>query len=63
MKARTKREADWQDPIVAEVRAARKALFAAQANSGHPVVTRRSRRASSRAVNTMELPHRRTKTG
>jgi len=24
-----KREADWQDPIVAEVRAAREALFAA----------------------------------
>ena len=76
MKARVKREADWQDPIVAEVRAAREDLFAAaghdirefcrraraaQANSGHPVVTRRSRRAPSRDVNTM--PHRRTKTG
>jgi hypothetical protein len=78
MKARVKREADWQDPIVAEVRAARAALFAAaghdirefcrraraaQADSGHAVVTRRSRRASSPEVSTMELPHRRTKTG
>ena len=73
-----KREADWQDPIVAEVRAAREALFAAaghdirefcrraraaQATSGHTVVTRRSRRTSSPDVSTMELPHRRTKTG
>ena len=77
MKARVKRT-DWQDPIVAEVRAAREALFAAagydieefcrraraaQANSGHPVVTRRSRRPSNSEVSTMGLPHRRTKTG
>jgi hypothetical protein len=34
----------WQDPIVAEVRAARQALFAAaeQDVSGHPVVIRAS---------------------
>ena len=29
MRARVKRDTDWQDPIVAEVRAAREALFAA----------------------------------
>jgi hypothetical protein len=29
MKARVKRETDWQDPVVAEVRATREALFAA----------------------------------
>ncbi len=78
MKARVKRETRWQDPIVAEVRAAREALFAAagydirelcrraraaQANSGHPVVTRRSRRTSTPEVSTTRLPHRRTKTG
>ena len=75
MKARVKRETDWQDPIVAEVRAAREALFAAagydirefcrraraaQADSGHPVVTRRSRRTSRPKVSTMELARRRT---
>jgi hypothetical protein len=78
MKARVKREIDWQDPVVAEVRAAREALFAAagydirefcrraraaQADSGHPVVTRRPRRPSNPEVSTMGLPHRRTKTG
>jgi hypothetical protein len=78
MRARVKRETDWHDPIVAEVRAAREALFAAagydirefcrraraaQANSGHPVVTRRSRRTSRPEVSTMDLPRRRTKTG
>ena len=78
MKARVKREGDWQDPIVAEVRAAREALFAAaghdirefcrraraaQADSGHRVVTRRSRRMSGPGGSTRELPHRRTKTG
>jgi hypothetical protein len=78
MKTRVKRETDWQDPIVAEVRAAREALFAAagydirefcrraraaQANSGHAVVTRRSRRKSRPDVSTMGLVRRRTKTG
>jgi hypothetical protein len=78
MTARAKRETDWQDPIVSEVRAAREALFAAagydirefcrraraaQATSGHPVVTRRSRRTSTTEVNTMGLARRRTKTG
>jgi hypothetical protein len=78
MKARVKRETDWQDPIVAEVRAAREANFAAagydieefcrraraaQADSGHLVVTRRSRRPSNPEVGAMGLPHRRTKTG
>lgn len=78
MRARAKRETDWHDPIVAEVRAAREALFAAagydirefcrraraaQANSGHPVVTRRSRRTARPEVSTMELPRPRTKTG
>jgi hypothetical protein len=78
MKARLKRETDWHDPIVAEVRAAREALFAAagndirefcrraraaQATSGRPVVTRRLRRPSKPEVSTMELPRRRTKTG
>ncbi len=77
MKARVKRETHWQDPIVAEVRAAREALFAAagydirtfcrraraaQAASGHPVVTRRSRRTSRPAVSTAGLPRRRMKT-
>ena len=75
MTTRAKRETDWQDPIVAEVRAAREALFAAagydieefcrraraaQADSGHLVVTRRSRRPSNPEVNTMGVPHRRS---
>ena len=78
MRARVKRKTDWHDPIVAEVRAAREALFAAagydirefcrraraaQANSGHRIVTRHSRRTSKGEVSTMGLPHRRTKTG
>jgi predicted outer membrane protein len=78
MTTRVKRETDWQDPIVAEVRAAREALFAAagydirefcrraraaQANSGHSVVTRRSRRVSRPEVSTMGSTRRRTKTG
>ena len=78
MTTRVKRETDWQDPIVAEVRAAREALFAAagydirefcrraraaQANSGHSVVTRRSRRMSRPEVSTMGSTRRRTKTG
>ncbi len=78
MKARVKRETEWQDPIVAEVRAAREALFAAagydieefcrraraaQANSGHTVVTRRSRRPSNPDVSARRLAPRRAKTG
>ena len=78
MRTRAKRKADWHDPIVAEVRAAREALFAAagydirefcrraraaQADSGHPIVTRRSRRAPEADVSTRALPNRRTKTG
>ena len=78
MTTRAKRETDWQDPIVAEVRAAREALFAAagydirefcrraraaQANSGHVVVTRRSRRKSRPDVSTMGLVRRRANTG
>jgi hypothetical protein len=78
MKARAKRETDWQDPVVAEVRAAREALFAAagydirefvrraraaQADSGHRVVTRRSRRPSKPASHAVRGSHRRTKTG
>jgi hypothetical protein len=65
MKARPKRGTEWHDPIVAEVRAAREALFVAagydirefvrraragQATSGHPVVTRRPRRTSKADV-------------
>ena len=78
MRARVKRKAEWHDPIVAEVRAAREALFAAaghdirefcrrartaQANSGHQIVTRRSRRTSQPEVSTRALPHRPRKTG
>ena len=78
MRALTKRKADWHDPIVAEVRAAREALFAAagydirefcrraraaQANSGHPIVTRRSRPTPKAKISTRALPHRRMKTG
>ena len=78
MRARVKRKTDWHDPVVAEVRAAREALFAAagydirefcrraraaQANSGHPIVTRRSRPMPKAQVGARALPHRRTKTG
>ena len=78
MRPRVKRSSDWYDPIVAEVRAAREALFAAagydirefcrraraaQANSGQPIVTRRSRPTPKGGVSTRALPHRRTKTG
>src|SRR5436309_807529 len=78
MRGRLKRKTAWHDPIVAEVRAAREALFAAagydirefcrraraaQANSGHAVVTRRSRRTSRPEVSTMKMPRRRRKTG
>ena len=77
MRARVKRRTDWHDPIVAEVRAAREALFAAagydirefcrraraaQAASGHPIVTRRSHPTPKVGVST-RAPHRRTKTG
>ena len=76
MKARLKRETEWHDPIVAEVRAAREALFAAagydirefcrraraaQAKSGHRIVTRRPRRTSTAQVGVLRRP--RTKTG
>lgn len=76
MRARLKRGTEWHDPIVAEVRAAREALFAAagydvreccrraraaQANSGHRIVTRRSRRTSTAQVSV--LRRQRTKTG
>ena len=78
MRARVKGKANWHDPIVAEVRAAREALFAAagydirefcrraraaQATSGHPVVTRRSHPTPKVAVSTRVLRHRRPKTG
>ncbi len=78
MTTRAKRETDWQDPIVAEVRAAREALFAAagydiqefcrraraaQATSGHRVVTRRSRPTPKPEVRTVRLARGRTKTG
>lgn len=78
MKARAKHETGWQDPIVAEVRAAREALFAAagydirefvrraraaQAESGHRVVTRRSRRPSKPESRAVGLSHRQKKTG
>ncbi len=78
MRARVKRNAEWHDPIVAEVRAAREALFAAagydirefcrraraaQTTSGHPIVTRRSRRTAPAEVSTKTSSHRRTKTG
>ena len=78
MRARGKHKADWHDPIVAEVRAAREALFAAagydirefcrlaraaQADSGHPIVARRSRRRPKDVVSTRAVPHRRTRTG
>ena len=77
MRARVRRDTDWQDPIVADVRAAREALFAAagydirkfcrraraaQENSGHSVVTRRSRRTSRPAVSPVGPARRRTKT-
>ena len=78
MRARVKSKTAWHDPIVAEVRVAREALFAAagydirefcrraraaQATSRRPVVTRRSRRPSKADVSTVGLPHARTKTG
>ena len=59
----------WHDPIVAEVRAAREALFAAagydirefcrrlraeQAKSGHPVVTLQPHRPSEQAPTPVE---------
>ena len=59
----------WQDPVVAEVRAAREALFAAagydirefcrraraaQGDSGHPVVTLGARGTSERSPVTVE---------
>ena len=77
MKNRSKVGTVWRDPIVAEVRAAREALFAeagydihefcrraraAQARSGHPVVTRRSRRTPASSLNTRTLSRPR-KTG
>jgi len=73
MKARLKRGTEWHDPIVAEVRAAREALFAAagydirefcrraraaQSASGHRIVTRRLRRTSTAPVGV----HRRSRT-
>jgi hypothetical protein len=69
----------WHDPIVAEVRAAREALFAAagydirefcrrvraeQAKSGHPVVTLRPRGSTSeRSPSIAEPSQRRGTTG
>ena len=65
----------WHDPIVAEVRAAREALFAEagydirefcrrvraeQAKSGHHVVTLRPRATSERSANAVEPSKRRT---
>jgi len=64
----------WQDPVVAEVRAAREALFAAagydirefcrraraaQANSGHPVVTLGARGTSERSPAIVEPSQKR----
>jgi hypothetical protein len=78
MKARAKHDAEWQDPIVAEVRAAREALFAAagrdirefvrraraaQAKSRHPVVSRCSHGAADRKSRTVPLSRSRRKTG
>lgn len=77
MKERPKVGPGWRDPIVAEVRAAREAMFAAagydihefcrraraaQARSGHPVVTRRSRRTPAGSPDTRTLSRSR-KTG
>ena len=78
MREKVKAATKWHDPVVADVRAVREALFAsagydirefcrraraAQAGSGHPIVSRRSRPAAMAAVSTRALPHRRTKTG
>lgn len=68
----------WQDPVVAEVRAAREALFAAagydirefcrqvraeQAKSGHPVVTLHRRSTSQRSASMEESLQRRGTAG
>ena len=75
MRTRVKHKAEWQDPIVAEVRAAREALFAAagydirefcrraraaQADSKHAIVTRRSRRPPTVKVSPRASPQRRS---
>ena len=69
MNDEAKDTAVWHDPVVAEVRAAREALFAAagydirefcrrlraeQAQSGHPVVTLRRPKASAQPASSVE---------
>jgi hypothetical protein len=76
MKPSAKRRVEWRDPIVAEVRTARQALFAAaghdirefcrrarvaQETSGHDIVVRRPGRATTLRVGLTR--RQRTKTG